>query len=144
MAILFIILGALYPMVANAGQFAPSYTMAATVRQVREKIQYHAALADVPMSNEGFPNAIDPSWFTRHELPVDAWTQRPLNVRVVHGSKTATAPNNKTFVVKKDGTAAGHTAWYNAANGSFCAFVPKGPHADENLEAFNFVNGMTQ
>ncbi len=144
LAILAILLGVVYPMVATAGQFAPTYTMSTVVRQVRERIQYHTVLADVPLSNEGYPKTLDPAWFSSVQLPVDSWTHRPLNVQVVNGPKNATAPNNKTFVYKKDGTAAGHTAWYNAANGSFCVLVPKGKNAEDDLAEFTLVNGETQ
>ena len=46
--------------------------------------------------------------------------------------------------MKKDGTAAGHTAWYNAANGSFCAKVPKVGTNDKILATFNVVNNTTE
>ena len=144
MAILAILLAVVYPMMATAGQFAPTYTMSAVVRQVRERIQYHTALADVPLSNEGYPTTLDPAWFSPAQLPADSWTHRPLNVQVVNGPKNATAPSIKTFVHKPDGTAAGHTAWYNAANGSFCVKVPKGKNAQDDLAEFTLVNGETQ
>ena len=116
--------------------------MASTVRQVREQIVYRAGLGDGPMSAQGFPNGIEPAWFAARGMPQDVWTNQPLNVQVVHGPKDATAPSNETFVIKPDGRPAGHTAWYNAANGSFCVKVPKKGTPQQQQELFARVNGL--
>ncbi|MHC4775857.1 MAG: prepilin-type N-terminal cleavage/methylation domain-containing protein [Planctomycetota bacterium] len=100
------------------------------------------AEGDTELSSEGYPNRIEPAWFT-HGMPVDAWTKQPLMVQVVHGSKDATSPSNESFVIKPDGRPAGHTAWYNAANGAFCVKVPRVGTKDERLELFSRVNGVT-
>ena len=142
MAILGVISGMVYPLVTEVADLASTNTMSATVRQVREKIIYQTALGIGPTSAESYPVEIDPAWFTHHRLPTDVWTNRPLKIQVVNGPKDAAYPNNKTFVLKKDGTAAGHTAWYNAANGSFCAFVPKLGSNDDQIETFERVNRL--
>ncbi len=141
MAILLVLAGIVYPLMADVNDLARPATMAATVRQVREKIIYHTGLGDVPMSAEGYPNSIEPAWFTNGRMPVDAWTQEPLSVQVVHGSKDATCPELASFVITPDGRPAGHTAWYNAANGSFCVKVPRLGTKDEQLERFSRING---
>ena len=143
MAILLILAGIAYPRVAQLGELAPSTTMAVVVRQIRERIQFHAAVADVPLSTEGYPQTVDPRWFAGGRLPADGWTASTLKVQVVHGPKAASFPNRKSFVVRPDGRPAGQTAWYNAANGSFCALVPRKGTTDEILAVFNRVNGAT-
>jgi prepilin-type N-terminal cleavage/methylation domain-containing protein len=141
MAIVLVISGIVYPLVAGVGDLAGPASMASTVRQVREKIIYHTVFGDTPMSPEGYPNSVEPRWFVTGEMPHDVWTDQPLWVQVVHGPKNATCPNNESFVVKPDGRPAGHTAWYNAANGSFCVKVPKKGTEDERLELFDRING---
>jgi prepilin-type N-terminal cleavage/methylation domain-containing protein len=142
LAILLVLAGIAYPMVADIGDLARPATMAGTVRQVREKIIYHTALGDCPISAEGYPASVQPSWFPAGRMPTDVWTEQPLWVQVVHGAKDAIRPNNETFVIKPDGKPAGHTAWYNAANGSFCAKVPKVGTEDEQRQLFRRVNGL--
>ncbi len=141
MAIVLVLAAIIYPLLMDVTGDVESVTMAATVRTVRQRIQVHASMGDTPLSTEGYPNQVDPAWFPRLALPRDAWTLRPLFVQVVHGPKTATEPNNKTFNLKPNGLAAGHTAWYNAANGSFCAKVPNRGSEDDMLERFRRVNG---
>ncbi len=141
MAIIMVISGIVFPLVADVGDLARPASMASTVRQVREKIIYHTIFGDTPLSPEGYPSSVEPAWFATGEMPRDVWTDHPLKVQVVHGPKDATSPNNESFVIKPDGRPAGHTAWYNAANGSFCVKVPKLGTEDERLELFNRVNG---
>ncbi|MHC5008164.1 MAG: type II secretion system protein [Planctomycetota bacterium] len=141
LAIIVVLSGVVYPLMADVGDLARPASMASTVRQVREKVIYHTVFGDTPMSPEGYPNTIEPAWFATGEMPHDAWTDQPLNVQVVHGPKDATSPNNESFVIKPDGRPAGHTAWYNAANGSFCMMVPRLGTADERQELFHRVNG---
>jgi prepilin-type N-terminal cleavage/methylation domain-containing protein len=141
MAILLVLAAVVYPLVADVNDLARPATMAATVRQVREKIIYHTGLGDGPMSAEGYPNRVDPAWFTNGKMPVDAWTGWPLSVQVVHGGKDATGPNSESFVVTPNGRPAGHTAWYNAANGSFCVKVPRVGTEEERRALFAQING---
>ena len=141
MAILAILAAIIHPMIMDAAGDVESITMAATVRAVRQRIEIHGSSGDSPLSIEGYPNQIVPNWFPRSALPRDAWTLRPLFIQVVHGPKQATEPNNKTFNLTAGGQAAGHTAWYNAANGSFCAKVPNRGSEDDIQELFHLVNG---
>ncbi len=140
-AILAILAAIVYPLAMDATGNVESVTMAATVRTVRERIGLHGSTGDTPLSTEGYPNQVDPDWFPRRALPRDVWTRRPLFIQVVHGPKQATEPNNKTFNLRSDGLAAGHTAWYNAANGSFCVKVPNRGSEDDIREMFLRVNG---
>lgn len=140
MSILMVLTALVYPRVTVMSDDVPAATMRATVVQVRRQISYHGFLDDVPLSNEGFPNDIKPSWFRCGALPHDAWVLQPLKIQVVHGPKNATEPNKKTFKVSS-GKATGHTAWYNAANGSFVALVPDQGSEDDILELFDYVNG---
>ena len=137
MVILMILAGIVVPAIGGLGDGTEATVMATTVRQVRERIEYQSAV-----SVNGRPGTVDPRWFDNGRLPQHAWTRRPLKIQVVNGPKTATFPNNKTCVIKPDGTAAGHTAWYNAANGSFCVLVPKTGDAQEDLQLFAAVNGF--
>ena len=123
--ILSILAGIVYPVMANATTLTATMVMATTVSQVRELIEYHAAIGDVPVSENGYPNLVRSTWFDNERLPEDAWTNRPLDIENVHGSADAQFPDQKTFDVGPDGRALGHTAWYNSANGSFCIRVPK-------------------
>lgn len=140
MSIMLVLSGIVYPKFIELKIDAEGRTMAVTVRQVRAQIQLHASIADGPLSAEGFPNKIDPAWFPGERLPRDLWTFREFKVQVVAGPKDATAPNNKTFNLKADGTAAGHTAWYNKANGSFCVKVPNLGSEDHIQEVFLLAN----
>ena len=141
--IIAILAGLVIPTITGLGETARHASMATTARQIRRQIEFHAAVRDVPISPEGYPDDIDPEWFSANRLPLDVWTLGELKVQVVHGPKEANVPNHKTFKVKKNGRAAGHTAWYNAANGSFCVLVPKRGTDQEILETFLAVNGLT-
>ncbi|MHC4219552.1 MAG: type II secretion system protein [Planctomycetota bacterium] len=143
MAIIAVLAGIVYPLMADVGDLARPASMAASVRHVREKIIYHTVLADGPMSAEGYPNDISASWFNTGQLPRDVWTGQPLKIQVVHGGKNMTRPNIESFVVQPNGQPVGHTAWYNAANGSFCVKVPKVGTEDERTELFKRVNGLS-
>jgi len=140
-AILAILAAIVYPLIVDATGDVESVTMAATVRTVRQTIEVHGFSGDTPLSVEGYPNQVDPDWFPRRALPRDVWTHRPLFIQVVHRPKQVTEPNHKTFNLRTDGLPAGHTAWYNAANGSFCAKVPKRGSEDDILEMFRRING---
>lgn len=143
LAILLVLLAMVYSQLGGMIGVAKTQTMAATVRLVRQQIAFHAAIRDVEVSQEGYPNAIDPEWFSDYRLPRSVWAGRPLKVQVVHGAKQARVPNNKTF--NSSGLGSGdHTAWYNAANGSFCVLVPQRGTKDEILEMFLAANGLTE
>jgi prepilin-type N-terminal cleavage/methylation domain-containing protein len=142
MAIILLLAGIVHPILHGLGNQANPAVMAATVRQIREQIAYHTGRGDVPMSNEGYPNAIDPAWFAAGRMPEDVWTNEPLSVQVVHGSKTATRPPQVFFNINPHGRPSGHTAWYNASNGSFCALVPKEGTPQEQKELFDLINGF--
>ncbi len=140
-AILVVIAGIAYPLVAGIPRNVQTVTMSSVVRLIRQKILYHAAVGDVPLSMEGYPNTIDPEWFT-NGLPQDVWTKRPMKIQTVHGAKDQTIPMDKTFKLPKSNGVGEHTAWYNAATGAFVALVPKiGSEADMR-EMFNLVNGQ--
>ncbi len=63
-----------------------------------------------------------------------------MDVQVVHGPKTATEPPQMSFHQKADGSSAGHDAWYNASNGSFCALVPASGSDAEIRGLFDLIN----
>ncbi len=141
MAILLILSGIVYPKFAGIKMNTEGRTMAATARQIRNQIQLHASIADVPLSFEGYPAEVDPAWFPGRNLPKDPWTRGEFKVQVVAGPKDASEPNNKTFKIKNDGGFTGHTAWYNKSNGAFCVKVPdRGSEADIQ-EMFRLING---
>ncbi len=140
MAILAILAGIVYPGLAAVGEFGRTGAMAVTVTTVREKILYHAAVGDVPLSMKGYPNDISPGWFAGGQMPRHGWTERPLDIQVVHDPKSVLYPNNKWYTVKPDGDADGNSAWYNASNGSFCALVPNIGTEDERIDLFNRIN----
>ena len=141
-AILVVIAGIAYPLVAGIPRNVQTVTMTGVVRLIRQKILYHAAVGDVPLSKEGYPNTIDPGWFTNGLIPQDVWTRRPLKIQTVHGAKDQTIPRDKTFKLPSSNGVGELTAWYNAATGAFVARVPKiGSEADMR-EMFNLVNGQ--
>lgn len=133
-----------YPQMADATNLSVDTGMATLVTKIREMIAYHAAVRDVPVSKEGFPNQIAPSWFRLGRLPADGWTHSTLSIQTVHGGKGVKYPNKKSFVVRPDGLPAGQTAWYNASNGSFCVLVPRIGTNAEIEAAFNAVNGVAE
>lgn len=140
-AILLVLAGIVYPLVAELPRNVQTVTMTGVVRLIRQKILYHAAVADVPLSREGYPNTIDPAWFGNGLLPQNVWTKRPLKIQTVHGSKDRMVPNHKTFKLPRSNGVGQHTAWYNAATGAFVTLVPKiGSEADMR-GMFNLVNG---
>ncbi len=141
-AILIVIAGIVYPLVAEIPRKVQTTTMTGVVRLIRQKILYHAAVGDVPLSMEGYPNTIDPAWFRNGQLPQDVWTKRPLKIQTVHGSKDRTIPNDKTFKLPRSNGVGEHTAWYNAATGAFVALVPNIGAEAEMREMFNLVNGQ--
>ena len=144
LAIMSILATIVYPQMADATDLGADTGMSALVAQIRHMIAYHAAVRDVPVSREGLPNQISPSWFRMGRLPDDGWTHSALEIQTVHGGKSKKYPNQKSFVVRPDGRAAGHTAWYNASNGSFCVLVPR-IGTDAQIEAaFNAVNGVAE
>ncbi|MHC4429314.1 MAG: type II secretion system protein [Planctomycetota bacterium] len=140
LAIVGILVGIFYPMIVDLEDVSQARVMQTTVRHIREKIEFHTALHDGPVSPEGFPTAVNAQWFPTGHVPLHAWTGQPMDVQIVHGPKTATEPNHKSFNHKADGSSAGHDAWYNASNGSFCALVPvKGSDA-EVRGMFDLIN----
>jgi hypothetical protein len=99
------------------------------------------SIADVALSDEGYPEAVDPAWFPGRNLPRDPWTYGPFKIQTVAGPKDASEPNHKTFKLDRNGGFTGHTAWYNKSNGAFCLKVPdRGSEADI-LELFRLING---
>ena len=144
MSIMSILAAIVYPQMADATDLSADTGMEMVVTQIRKMITYHAAIRDVPVSTEGFPNQIAPSWFRLGRLPADGWTRSTLRIQTVHGGKDAKYPNKKSFVVRPDGLPAGNTAWYNASNGSFCVYVPKIGTDAEIEAAFNAVNGVAE
>lgn len=142
MAIISVLAGIVYPLMADVSDLGISTDMTTAVNQIRRQINYHAAIGDELMSKEGYPNMVHPSWFATGRLPNDCWTHRPLFIQTVHGPEDARTPNKMSFNIRPDGEAAGHTAWYNAANGSFCVFVPKKGSNQEIEALFNLVNNL--
>ena len=140
MSIMLVLSAVIYPKVMDLKVDTEGRTMAVSARQVREQIRLHTSLADCQFSFEGFPKEIDPTWFPGRRLPRDLWTFREFKVQVVAGPKDATEPNHKTFNLKPDGTASGHTAWYNKSNGAFCIKVPDRGSEDRINEMFQLAN----
>ena len=66
--------------------------MSATVKQVREHIEYHAAA-----SVDGYPWEVDPRWFVTGRMPDHVWTDRWLVVEVVDGFADERCPEFITF-----------------------------------------------
>ena len=141
-AILIVIAGIAYPLVAEIPRNVQTATMTGVVRLIRQKILYHAAVGDVPLSKEGYPKTIEPEWFRNGLIPQDVWTRRPLRIQTVHGAKDQTIPTDKTFKFLPSNGVGKHTAWYNAATGAFVALVPNIGAEAEMREMFNLVNGQ--
>jgi prepilin-type N-terminal cleavage/methylation domain-containing protein len=140
LAIVGILVGILYPMVVDLEDVSQARVMQATVRHIRDKIELHTALRDGPVSPEGYPSGVTAQWFPTGHVPLHSWTGQPMDIQVVHGPKTATEPNHKSFNQKADGSSAGHDAWYNASNGAFCALVPTKGSDAEVRGMFDLIN----
>ncbi len=130
-SIVAILAGIVVPRFAHLSDDARPGIMATTVRQVREKIEYHAAIG-------GTPRDVSATWFTNHRLPDHVWTDRALLIDAVDGSLGQRAPADITF----DPTGSSEvTAWYNRTNGAFCALVPDTGDGATNLTLFHLING---
>ncbi len=140
MSMLSILAALIYPSLMYLTVDAERARVMVTVRNVRDKIQLHTSIGDVALSLDGHPEDIDSDWFPGRRLPTDPWTSSELKIQVVNGPKTATEPNNKTFRINPNGTATGHTAWYNKSNGSFCVKVPDRGSEQDILDLFHSIN----
>ena len=129
--ILMILAGIVAMQAVGVGEDARAATLAASVRQVREKIEYYGAI-----SPNGYPASVDPLWFTNGRLPDHPWTGRSIVIEVVADAWVTITPDDPSY---EDG---GSNAWYNATNGAFCALVPTIGSADETAALFNYVNGF--
>lgn len=136
--ILGILGGIAYPQFAGIGKLSRPLTMAATVKQIREMIAYHAALGDVPASIGGYPLDLDRRWFPLEQWPRHTWTQQPLNIEIVDGDWDEVYPEAMHFDVDEPRAL---SAWYNATNGEFCVLVPDYGTSKEIEEMFHLVNG---
>ena len=125
-AILIVIAGIVYPLLAEIPRNVQTVAMTGVIRLIRQKILYHAAVGDVPLSQEGYPNTIDPAWFRNGLLPQDVWTKRPLKIQTVHGSKDRTIPNHQTFKHPRSHSVGAHTACSTAAT-SACVCSASAP-----------------
>ena len=117
--------------------------MAGGVRQIRQAIEYHAAVGDAPLSVGGYPATIDPAWFRDGRLPGHTWTDGPLIVEVIEGSPDQVYPPKKTFEAAGGaGRQSGPepNAWYNVTNGAFCVLVPRQGREARILKRFNLAN----
>jgi len=111
--------------------------MAAGVRHVRALITYHAAARTTTLSSQGFPTTLEASWFRNGTLPDHTWTGEPMIVDIVSGDPNDIYPGTKSFNLA---TAGAVNAWYNTANGSFCALVPAQVNDADTLQLFNDAN----
>jgi len=127
-------------LVANATNFiglGRAEAMSANVGHIREQISYQAATQGAPLGPSGYPLVVDAAWFPRGTLPRHTWTGGPLLVETVNIDPSAYFPATKTF---DPSAAAAWNAWYNVANGSFCALVQDEGDPAETLEMFNTAN----
>ncbi len=134
-SILGILAAIVVPQVGSAAQEARNAALAANVVHVRKQIAYHAGIGDVALSQEGFPDTIDPSWFTFGRMPKHAWAGSPITVKVKSEDADEVYPKKKTYKPDKE------NAWYNTTNGAFCVLVPDTIEDDaEIIAAFNKAN----
>lgn len=141
LTIVFILVGIAYPIMNGVEEQAETTAMAMTVRRVRQQIWYHATVGDTPLSGGGYPEGVRPTWFEEDTLPAHPATGEPLKLQEVSGGKSEIYPNQKSFNVnERKNSAAGHTAWYNRANGAFCLKVPREGSPEQILARFYEVN----
>ncbi len=134
-SILGILSAIVVPQFASAAEEARPAAMAANVVHVRKQIAYHAAIGDVALSQEGFPDTIDPSWFTFGRMPKHAWAGSPITVTVKSKPADEVYPKKKTYMPNQK------NAWYNTTNGAFCVLVPDTIGDDAKIIAvFNKAN----
>ncbi len=135
--ILGILAAVVVPQMSFAAEDARPTLMSATVRHIRQQIEYHVAIGDVPLSAGGYPDTIDPDWFMLGRLPKHMWTNLPLILKVETKGADEVYPKKKTFDLNK---ADKENAWYNTTNGAFCVLVPKQGDEAEELRDFNLAN----
>ncbi len=122
------------PQFASVAKEARPTAMAATVVNVRKQIAYHAGIGDVVMSEDGFPDEIDPSWFIGG-MPKHAWAGGPMTVKVKDEDADEVYPGDKTYEPNKK------NAWYNTTNGAFCVLIPDTIEDEaEIIAVFNQAN----
>lgn len=143
MSMLLVLAALAYPSFTHITLDAEQIRVVLTVRNVRDQIQLHRSIGDVSLSQDGHPDEVPANWFPGGRMPSDPWTSNELKIQVVNGPKAATEPNRKTFKINSNGKPAGHTAWYNRANGSFCIKVPDRGSEQEILDLFHSINGTT-
>jgi prepilin-type N-terminal cleavage/methylation domain-containing protein len=136
-SILGIMAAILYPIIGSTGDEARCETLANNVAHVRSLLVVHASLGDVARSSSGYPLTIDNAWFKSGRMPEHAFCGMTMNVQIVNGPDALYFPASKTFNPAAVGAI---NAWYNTANGSFCALVPPMNTDAMTLDAFNQVN----
>ncbi len=117
-SILGILAAMVLPQVGSAAEEARNAALAANVVHVRKQIAYHAAIGDVALSEEGFPDTIDPSWFMFGRMPKHAWAGSSIRVKVKDKPADEVYPEEKTYEPDEE------NAWYNTTNGAFCVLIP--------------------
>ncbi len=125
------------PLFGNVDVTAKSESMATVVRHTRELIAYRAAAGEGELSDQGFPVAVDPTWYPNNQLPYHGWTCQPMIVETVTGAADAVYPATKTYNSESAGA---KNAWYNKTNGAFCLRIPAQGNDAETLAIFNEVN----
>jgi type II secretory pathway pseudopilin PulG len=116
---------------------ARARSTATNVRSVRTLIMAHANQRDVPLTPGGYPAQISQDWFKGTGPPLHGWTGQSMVIQVVSDASNVVYPAVKVF----DPTNVLATnAWYNNANGSFCALVPAQANDQNTLDLFNEVN----
>lgn len=107
------------------------------VHRINREVQLRAALAQVSLSEQGYPATIDPEWF-EHELPRNllvadgrSWLEvAPMEQRGL-AHPLDIAPPGKT----------NGAFWYNPSTGIVRARVPSGMSDAATIDLYNDING---
>ena len=96
---------------------------------------------DVDLSDDGFPENLDPAWFNPGGLPRHGYSKKRIQVILAPWwLSNRIYPFIKTYDASSSDP---DTAWYNPTNGAFALRVPNDLGDDETtLAAFNQANGL--
>jgi hypothetical protein len=109
------------------------------LRQLRQQVAYHAAMADTDLTGRGFPTEIDPEWFGE-ALPENALADGNHPWIEIAGRGQADLLNPPVRVLLDESYAG---FWYNPYQGVVRARVPADVSDDRAVQLYYEVNGSS-